>query len=106
MSNSLRRYEIFLRPRTTNLQPIPDESIYDALLGLQQQLEESSSNNRVARLFWQRESHSCRDDLVRIFVDAPDTPENRRFFEEFKERLKTRFRQFDIWMTTYLIEVL
>ena len=47
-----------------------------------------------------------RDDMVRVFVDAPDTLESRHYFAETKERLKTRFQQLDIWMTTYLIEVL
>jgi hypothetical protein len=42
---------------------------------------------------------------MRVWVDVADTPENRGFLQEFKERLKTRFRQIDIWMTTYLIEV-
>ena len=27
-------------------------------------------------------------------------------FLEFKERIKTRFEQIDIWMTTYLLEVI
>jgi hypothetical protein len=43
---------------------------------------------------------------VRVFVDVPDLPQHREFFTQFKERLKTRFGQIDIWMTTYLIEVL
>ena len=33
-----------------------------------------------------------------------DTQDNRQFFREFKERLKSRFRQVDIWITTRLIE--
>jgi hypothetical protein len=41
---------------------------------------------------------------VRVFVDVPDVPESRQFFLELKERLKTRFQQLDIWMTTYPIE--
>jgi hypothetical protein len=28
------------------------------------------------------------------------------FFIQFKERMKVQFRQVDLWMTTYLIEVL
>jgi hypothetical protein len=39
-------------------------------------------------------------------VDVADEPECRRFFLEYKERLKARFQQLDIWLTTYLIEVL
>jgi hypothetical protein len=43
---------------------------------------------------------------VRVFVDVPDVPENRAFFMEFKERAKAQFKQIDIWMTTYPVEVL
>ena len=41
-----------------------------------------------------------RDRLVRVFVDVPGTPENRQFFIRFKERLKERFQQLEIWLTT------
>jgi hypothetical protein len=47
-----------------------------------------------------------RDELVRIFCDVPDTGENRQFFVEFKERLKVRFQQYDIWMTNYPVEII
>jgi hypothetical protein len=47
-----------------------------------------------------------RDDLVRVFVDVAEVPENREFFRELKERIKQPFQQIDIWMTTYPIEVL
>lgn len=39
-------------------------------------------------------------------MDVPDAPESREYFTADKERLKERFRQIDIWMTTFLIEVL
>ena len=47
-----------------------------------------------------------RDDLIRVFVDVPDVPENRQFLLDFKNRLKVRFKQLEIWMTTYAIEVM
>ena len=43
---------------------------------------------------------------MRIFVDVPDTAESRQFFVDYKERLKDRLKQIDIWMTTYPIEVI
>jgi hypothetical protein len=43
---------------------------------------------------------------VRVFVDAPDVPETRQFFLDFKEILKMKLKQIDIWMTTHPIEVL
>jgi hypothetical protein len=44
--------------------------------------------------------------LIRVFVNVADEAEHRRFFLEFKERLKARFQQIDVWITTYVIEVL
>jgi hypothetical protein len=41
-----------------------------------------------------------RDELVRVFCDVPDTLKIRQYFVEFKERLKARFQQLDIWMST------
>jgi hypothetical protein len=37
---------------------------------------------------------------------VPDTSDSRQFFVEFKEQLKERFQQLDIWMTTYPLEVI
>ena len=55
---------------------------------------------------WRHEGQSFRDDLIRVFVDVADLAESREYFVEYKDRLKVRFQQIDIWMTTYLIEVL
>jgi len=38
-------------------------------------------------------------------VDVEATPENRAFFASFKERIKARFRQIDIWIVSYEIEI-
>ncbi len=45
------------------------------------------------------------DDLTRVVIDVEDIEEHRRFFRELKERLKSRFHQIDVRMTTYLIGV-
>ena len=41
-----------------------------------------------------------------MVVDVEDTPGNRQFFVRLKERLKNRFQQKDIWLTTYPVEVI
>ena len=46
------------------------------------------------------------DELVRVFADVEDTADNRRFFLEFKERLKTRFQQIEIGLTSHPIDVI
>ncbi len=43
---------------------------------------------------------------MRLFADVPDTPVNREWFLQFKERLKRDFQQIDIWMIMHPIEVL
>jgi hypothetical protein len=96
-----------LRPlRFNDGSPVPEGLIADALIELEQKFGAVSSETQTIRGRWHQEGVAYRDDLMRVFVDAPDESEARRFFAEYKEHLKTRFRQLDIWMTTYLVEVL
>jgi len=44
--------------------------------------------------------------LVKVFVDVPNTPDSLQFFRDFKDHVKARFQQIDIWMTTYPVEVI
>ena len=106
MSRTLRRYELLLPLRFNDGQAVPDDIIVDALLELEARFGAVSSETQTIRGYWRHEDVSYRDDLIRVFVDAADEPESRQFFIEYKERLKERFRQLDIWMTTYLMEVL
>lgn len=106
MSNLLRRYEILLPLRFNDGQPVPDELVADTLIELKQRFGAVSHQTQVIRGLWQHEGQAFRDDLARVLVDVTDLPENREFFPEFKERMKNRFRQVDIWVTTYLIEVI
>ena len=106
MSSPSRRFEILLPLRFNDGQPVPDDLLADTLLELRQQFGAVSSETQVIRGIWEHQGQSYRDDLVRIFVDVADVPESRQFFVDFKERLKSRFQQLDIWVTTYPIEVL
>jgi hypothetical protein len=106
MSASFRRFEILLPRRFNDGQPVPDELIADALLELEERFGAVSCETQTIRGLWRHEDELFRDDLVRAFVDAPDLPESRQFFLGFKERLKAAFRQIDIWVTTYPIEIL
>jgi hypothetical protein len=106
MSKSLRRYEILLPLRLNDGQAVSDELIAGLLLQLENHFGAVSSETQTILGRWQHEGKSYRDELLRVFVDVPDTPDSRRFFIEFKEILKTELQQIDIWMTTYPIEVL
>ena len=86
--------------------PIPEEVIGQTLAELQERFGAVSSETQTIRGLWEHGGRAYRDELVRIFVDVPDTPESRDFFPAFKERMKLRFQQFGIWITTYRIDVI
>jgi hypothetical protein len=106
MSASFRRFEILLPRRFNDGQPVSDEIIADTLLELEERFGAVSSETQIIQGLWRHEDQLYRDELIRVFVDTSDEPESRQFFVEFKERVKARFQQIDIWMTTYPIEIL
>jgi hypothetical protein len=106
MSKMHRRFEVLLPVRLNDGTPISDEQIAETLVELEDQFGAVSSESQTIRGRWRHEGQPYRDELIRVFVDVPDLPKNREFFVDYKEQLKARFQQIDIWMTTYLIEVL
>lgn len=106
MNRMVRRFEVLLPLRFNDGSSVPDSLIADTLIELEERFGAVSCETQRIEGRWRYEGQSYRDDLVRAFVDVDDIPDHRQFFAGFKERLKERFRQLDIWMTTYLIEVL
>jgi len=106
MSRMVRRFEVLLPLRFNDGTAVPDDAVADTLMELEQRFGAVSCETQTIRGQWRHEGQSYRDDLIRVFVDVADEPESRQFFVEYKERLKARFQQIDIWMTTYLMEVL
>jgi hypothetical protein len=106
MSSTFRRFEILLPLRFNDGRPVPGELIADTLLELEQRFGAVSSESQAIQGLWRHQGQSYRDELTRVFVDAPDTPESIAFFRDFKEKLKSRFQQIDIWMTTHPIDVI
>ncbi|MEX2140228.1 MAG: hypothetical protein WD894_13265 [Pirellulales bacterium] len=106
MSKSVRRFELLLPLRFNDGQAVPDDLISTTLVELETQFGAVSCETQTIRGTWHYEGQPYRDDLIRVFVDVDDTPESRQFFIGYKERLKARFQQIDIWLATYPIEVL
>jgi len=106
MSRVLRRFEILLPLRFNDGRSVPDELIADTLLELRARFGAVSCETQTIQGTWEYQAEVYRDDLVRVFVDADDHSASREFFVQFKERLKTRFEQLDIWVVTYPIEAI
>jgi hypothetical protein len=85
---------------------VPNELVADTLLELEERFGAVSCETQTTRGHWSHEGESYRDELVRVYLDVPDVAENREFFVRFKEQLKAKFEQIEIWMTTYPLEVI
>ena len=106
MQKPFRRFELLLPTKLNDDRPVPMEAFADTLLELEDRFGAVSSETQMIQGRWRHKGQLHCDELIRVFVDVPDTPENRQFFVEFKQRLKERFQQIDIWMTTYSVEVI
>jgi hypothetical protein len=61
--------------------PVPDELVGQTIVELRQQFRAISVESQVIRGHWQHQGEEFRDELVRLFVDVPDTeapPRSRR----------------------------
>lgn len=65
----------------------------------------TSTDTVVVRGRWLYKSTIFQDRLIRVRLDLQDTPENWQSVRAFKETLKSRFDQLDIWITASRIEV-
>jgi hypothetical protein len=54
---------------------------------------------------WVHEGSRYEDDLLRYVVDVEDTPENREFFVDWKPTLLQRFQQLELYIASYLVDV-
>lgn len=55
---------------------------------------------------WVHEGQRYEEDLIRLFVDVPDTPANRKFFVRRKATLLERFEQLEIYIASYPVDIL
>jgi hypothetical protein len=106
MSISYRRYEILLPRRFNDGQQIPPRLITETLIELKRQFGAASCETQTIQGQWQYQREVYHGQLVRVFVDVEDVSENREFFLTFKQQLKQRFQQLDIWMTSHAIDLL
>ena len=105
MSISGRRFEILLPLRFNDGSPVPDALIAETLVELRRNFGAVSSETQRIEGQWQHAGQVYRDELMRIFADVEDTKQNRDFFRQFRERIRTRFHQVSIWMTSHPIDI-
>jgi hypothetical protein len=104
--STLRRYEILVPLLFNNGAPVPEELLSETFAELRDKFGAASWETQVVRGSWEHQGTIYQDNLTRFFVDVPDLPEHRQFFIEFKDRLKTRFEQLDVWITSHPMDVI
>ena len=95
MSN-WRHYEILLPRKFNDGTLVPNAVISSALLHLEQRFGAVSWETQLIQGAWHDGGKRYRDELFRVFIDVDDTPTNREFFRQFKERLKSDFQEGDM----------
>jgi hypothetical protein len=102
----LRRYEILVPLVFNDGTPVPETLLAQTFAELRAHFGAASWETQVLRGGWEQEGAVYQDNLTRFFVDVPDVPEHRQFFKQFKQRLKQRFQQLDVWITSHPVDVI
>ena len=102
---SFRRYEIFLPNRYNDGSPVESEKFLATYEELLVQFGGLSVQPEALQGFWIHEGARFEDFNRRVFVDVEETAELESCFVRFKQTLKERFRQLDIWIVSYEIRI-
>lgn len=101
-----RRYEIILPLQFNDGRAVPESLLWDTVEELERRFGAVSWETQVIRGVWAHEGVVFRDNNTRLRLDVANTSDNREFFIGLKERLKARFNQLDIWITSHVVDVI
>jgi hypothetical protein len=84
---------------------VPVDLLFEAIMEFVDRFGAASHETQTIEGRWKHGGVLYRDNLVRIVVDVRDLEANREWMREYKRRWKSRFRQVDLWMVSYPIDV-
>ena len=100
------RYEILLPLKYNDGSSVEPERLLQTKQDLVQKFGALTVDPYPVQGLWTHQGTSYQDALLRYTVDVEeDTAAVQVFFGEFKEILKSRFRQLDVWIVAYPIRV-
>lgn len=105
MSSRWRRFEVLLPLQFNDGREVPPEWLAEAVLEVVAYFGAASYETQRVEGHWRFGGVLYQDNLVRVVVDSPDSPANRRWMQQFKGRWKVRLEQLDLWVVSYRIEV-
>jgi hypothetical protein len=99
------RFEILLPLFHNDGRPVEREKFLQPDDELVDRFGATSTDTVTVRGRWAYESTVYQDQLIRVRLDLDDNADNWRTVREYKEILKARFEQLDIWITAHRIEI-
>ena len=100
-----RRYEILLPTRYNDGSPVEDEKVRLVVQELRDQFGGLTFYPEQLRGVWLHEGQKFEETNVRIVLDVEDSSETTEFLSRYKQTLKERFRQIDLWIISYEIRI-
>ena len=105
MSSKWRRYEVLLPLQFNDGRDVPPEVLVEAVLEIVDHFGAASYETQKVEGHWRHGAVVYRDNLVKVVVDVPDSPKNRRWMKKFKDKWKEQLEQLELWLVSYRIEV-
>ena len=102
---SYRRYEILLPTRYNDGAPVEAEKFDLVIEELSDRFGGITFHPEHLRGVWLHQGQKFEEANVQVVVDVEDSPEATGFFARYKQILKERFRQIDIWIVSHEIRI-
>ncbi len=100
------RYEILLPLCYNDGRPIETEKFDQTNLELIEKFSATTSDMITAIGSWKYQGTLYEDQLVRLIVDIEGSHLADEFFRVYKNTLKARFEQLDIWISSHEVRIL
>ena len=102
---SFKRYEITLPTRFNDGSAVTAEPFHLTYEEVVERFGAVTVIPQSVRGSWTHDGQRYEEDNIRFYVDVEDTVEAAEFFRKWKETLKSRFGQIDIWIVSYSIGI-
>jgi hypothetical protein len=102
----LKRFEILLPLNYNDGRRVEQEKFLVTHRELVEKFGATTVDSTKASGTWLYRGTLYEDVLVRISVDSAEPEKAIAFFRQYKETLKSRFEQIDIWITAHDVELL
>ena len=99
------RYEILLPRYYNDRRPIEGRKFRQTNRELVERFLGTTGDMVTAVGTWKYRGTIYDDKLIRLIIDVPGSGPADDFFRQYKEILKARFEQIDIWISSHEINV-